>query len=56
MQLEALRSYATQRGWMITAEIRDVGSIDQLSNPAGGLKERWLGGTRAESHSFAAEP
>lgn len=26
MQLEALRSYAVQRGWEITAEIRDVGS------------------------------
>ncbi len=26
MQLEALRSYAVQRGWEIAAEIRDVGS------------------------------
>jgi putative DNA-invertase from lambdoid prophage Rac len=26
MQLEALRSYAAQRGWKITAEIQDVGS------------------------------
>jgi len=26
MQLEALRSYAAQRGWMVTNEVRDVGS------------------------------
>jgi len=26
MQVEALRSYATQRGWTVTAEVRDVGS------------------------------
>jgi putative DNA-invertase from lambdoid prophage Rac len=26
MQVKALRSYATQRGWTVTAEVRDVGS------------------------------
>ena len=26
LQVEALRSYATQRGWMVTTEVRDVGS------------------------------